>query len=51
MMPALNVAWDMVDDASGRQLQGFLEALPEAHPLWGVRVLINVVIKALYTQQ
>ena len=33
--PMFNVLVDMVDDASNREHQGFLEFLPEAHPLQG----------------
>ena len=50
-MPALNTQLDMVDEAGEREHQGFLDVLPEAHPLQGVGVLIEEVIKALHTQQ
>ena len=45
------VSLDMVDDASDREHQGFLEVLPEAHPLQEVGVLIEGVINALCTWQ
>ena len=50
-MPALDMPLDMVDNASDREHQGFLEVLPEAHLLQGVGFLIEEVIQALYTQQ
>ena len=50
-MPVLNAQLDLVDDTSNREHQGFLEVLLEAHPLQGVGVLIEEVIKALHTQQ
>ena len=50
-MHVLNAQFDVVDDASNREHQGFLEVLPEAHPLQEVGVLIEEVIKALHTQQ
>ena len=37
--------------SSDREHQEFIEVFPEAHPLQGVRVLIEEVIKALCTQQ
>ena len=49
VMPVLNTQLDVVDDASDRENQGFLEVLPEAQPLQGVGVLIEEVIKALHT--
>ena len=51
-MPALDMPLDVVDNASNREHQGFLEVLPEAHPIQGaVGVLIEKMMKALYTQQ
>ena len=50
VMPLLDASLDMVDDAGNSECQGFLEVLPEAHPLQGVGVLIEVVIEALCTQ-
>ena len=47
----LNASLDVVDYADNREHQGFLEVLVEANPLQGVRVLMEGVIKALYTQQ
>ena len=49
-MPALNTQLDVVDDAGDQEHQRFLEVLPEAHPLQGMEVLIEEVIKALHTQ-
>ena len=51
VMPVLEAESCLVDDAGDREHQGFLEVLPEAHPLQGVGVLIEEVIKALTTQQ
>ena len=51
MTLVLDAQLDMVDDAGKREHQGFLEVLPEAHPLQGVGVLIEDVIEALHTQQ
>ena len=51
MTPVLNALLDMVDDTGNREHQGFLEVLPEAHPLQGVGVLIDEVIEALHIQQ
>ena len=51
MTPMLNALLDVVDDAHDREHQGFLEVLPEAYPLQGVRVLIEEVLKALCTWQ
>ena len=48
-MPSLDVSLDLVEDVGNREHQGFLEVLPEVHPLQGVGVLIEGVIKALYT--
>ena len=49
--PALDAQLDVVDDAGDREHQRFLKVLPEAHPLQGLGVLIEEVIKALHTQQ
>ena len=50
-MPALDAQLDVVDDAGDKEHQGFQEVLPEAHPLQGMEVLIQEVIKALHTRQ
>ena len=44
--PMLNTSLDVEDDAGDREHQGFLEILPEAHPLPEVEVRIGGVIKA-----
>ena len=49
VMPVLEAPLDMVDNASDREHQGFLEVLFEAHPLQWVEVLIEEVIRALCT--
>ena len=51
MTPAFDTLLDVPDGASNREHQGFLEVLPEAHPLWGMEVMLEEVIKALHTQQ
>ena len=48
MMPMLSALEEVVDGIDNREHQGFLEA-QEAHPLLRVRVLMEEVIKALYT--
>ena len=51
VMPELNALSDVVDNTSNREYQGFLEVLPEAHPLKEAGFLIEGVIEALCTQQ
>ena len=46
-----SVLVEVVDDVGDREHQGILEASPELHPLLGVGVLIEEVIKFLCTQQ
>ena len=47
----LGALLEVVDNVDDREHHGFLETLLEAHPLLGVGVLIEEVIKVLCTQQ
>ena len=47
----LGMLVEVVDNVGDREHKGFLEAPQEAHPLMGVVVLMEGVVKALCTQQ